>query len=148
MNKEKILEILERENIPTQNIKITKIDNEINVELNDMYLPIVFIRDLLEYEFDEHIEVNYNSELEENDYQNSIQVARELLDEVKKEERIILVDDGNYRIQIDYYDDLEQTVLTAVLDDAIHSRYDNLYNEYLLSKYVRIARRIRVFHKF
>ena len=148
MCKEKILEILERESIPTQNIKITKIDDEINVELNDMYLPIVFIRNLLEDKFDEHIEVNYNSELEEDDYQNSIQVARELLDEVKKEERIILVDDGNYRIQIDYYDDLEQTVLTAVLDNAIHSRYDNLYNEYMLAKYVRIARRIRVFHKF
>ena len=148
MIKEKILEILERENIPIQNIIITNIDDEINVELNDMYLPIVFIRNLFEYEFDEHIEVNYNSELEEDDYKNSVQVARELLEEVKERERIILVDDGNYVIQIDYYDDLEQTVLTAVLDDAIHSRYDNLYNEYLLSKYVRIARRIRVFHKF
>lgn len=148
MNKEKILEILERENIPTQNIKITKIDDEINVELNDMYLPIVFIRNLFEYEFDEHINVDYNSELEEDDYKNSVQVARELLEEVKERERIILVDDGNYIIQIDYYDDLKQTVLTAVLDNAIHSRYDNLYNEYMLAKYVRIARRIRVFHKF
>lgn len=148
MIKEKILEILERESIPTENITITTIDDEINVELNDMYLPIVFIRDLFEYEFDEHINVDYNSELEENDYQNSVQVARELLDELKKEERIILVDDGNYIIQIDYYEDLDQTVLTAVLDNAIHSRYDNLYNEYMLAKYVRIARRIRVFHKF
>lgn len=148
MIKEKILEILERESIPTENITITTIDDEINVELNDMYLPIVFIRDLFEYEFDEHINVDYNSELEENDYQNSVQVARELLDEVKQEERIILVDDGNYIIQIDYYEDLDQTVLTAVLDNAIHSRYDNLYNEYMLAKYVRIARRIRVFHKF
>lgn len=148
MIKEQIKEILERESIPTQNIKITKIDDDINVELNDMYLPIVFIRNLFEYEFDEHIDVNYNSELEEDDYQNSVQVARELLDEVKERERIILVDDGNYIVQIDYYDDLEQTVLTAVLDDAIHSRYDNIYNEYLLAKYIRIARRIRVFHKF
>lgn len=148
MIKEKILEVLERESIPTQNITITQTDDDINVELNDMYLPIVFIRNLFEYEFDEHIEVNYNPELEEDDYQNSVQVARELLDEVKERERIILVDDGNYVIQIDYYDDLNQTVLTAVLDNPIHSRYDNLYNEYLLAKYVRIARRIRVFHKF
>lgn len=148
MIKEKILEILERESIPTENITITTIDDEINVELNDMYLPIVFIRNLFAYEFDEHIEVNYNPKLEEDDYKNSVQVARELLEEVKERERIILVDDGNYRIQIDYYDDLEQIVLTAVLDDAIHSRYDNLYNEYMLAKYVRIARRIRVFHKF
>ena len=148
MNKEKILEILERENIPIQNIIITKIDDDINVELNDMYLPIVFIRNLFEYEFDENIEVNYNSELEEDDYQNSIQVARELLDEVKERERIILVDDGNYVIQIDYYDDSEQTVLTAVLDNPIHSRYDNIYDEYMLARYIRIARRIRVFHKF
>lgn len=148
MIKEKILEILERESIPTENITITQTDDEINVELNDMYLPIVFIRDLFEYEFDEHINVDYNSELDEEEYNNSVQVARELLEEVKEEERIILVDDGNYIIQIDYYNDLEQTVLTAVLDDAIHSRYDNLYNEYMLAKYVRIARRIRLFHKF
>ena len=148
MIKEKILEILERESIPTQNIIITKIDDEINVELNDMYLPIIFIRDLLEFEFDKYINVDYNSELEEDDYNNSVQVARELLDEVKERERIILVDDGNYVIQIDYYDDLDQTVLTAVLDNAIHSRYDNIYDEYLLARYVRIAIRIRGFHKF
>lgn len=148
MQQEKILEILERESIPTQNIIITKIDDEINVELNDMYLPIIFIRDLLEYEFDKYINVDYNSELDEEEYNNSVQVARELLEEVKERERIILVDDGNYIVQINYYEDLEQTVLTAVLDNAIHSRYDNLYNEYMLAKYVRIARRIRVFHKF
>ena len=148
MIKEKILEILERESVPTENITITQTDDDINVELNDMYLPIVFIRDLFEYEFDEQINVDYNSELEEDDYQNSVQVARELLEEVKEREKIILVDDGNYIVQIDYYEDLNQTVLTAVLDNPIHSRYDNLYNEYLLAKYVRIARRIRVFHKF
>ena len=115
----------------------------INMILDDTLLPIIKINELLcdynEEEF-ERVNLYFNSELDDIDFNDKVTYAKTLLEDLKTEKEIRLADTGYYYIYLKLEND--KPVLDMKLNNKWYARYLKLKDEYQLAEYLQVARRI------
>ena len=143
MKQETIIKLLKENKIETNSITFEKDGSFINMILNDTLLPIIKINELLcdynEEEF-ERVNLYFNTELDDIDFNDKVTYARELLETLPEEQEIRLADTGYYYIYLKLEND--KPVLDMQLNNKWYARYLKLKDEYQLAEYLQIARRI------
>ena len=143
MKQEKIINLLKENKIETNSITFEQDGWFINMILDDTLLPIIKINELLcdynEEEF-ERVNLYFNSELDDIDFNDKVTYAKTLLEDLKTEKEIRLADTGYYYIYLKLEND--KPVLDMKLNNKWYARYLKLKDEYQLAEYLQVARRI------
>lgn len=143
MKQETIINLLKENKIETNSITFEQDGWFINMILDDTLLPIIKINELLcdynEEEF-ERVNLYFNSELDDIDFNDKVTYAKTLLEDLKTEKEIRLADTGYYYIYLKLEND--KPVLDMKLNNKWYARYLKLKDEYQLAEYLQVARRI------
>lgn len=146
MYKQQIKEILERNNIPIIDIYIEEHNNYIDIQLDNMSLPIEFITTILDDEIDKKLNIDFDNYKDELDYNHTLEEAKEIFNTLPQQQELVLVDTNNYSIKLEYVDN--RIMLDCRLGNNFYTRYEEMNNDFNLIPYIQISKRIKKYGTF